>query len=371
MCRVALPPVMVHQTVRAQDVGQVNPWWRKEFGLDGDRADGARVGIVDTGVDEKHTQQPAGDLRGVYVAHRDFSNSGNAWDKFGHGTHVGGIVAALDNDAGVLGAGPGARLWNAKALGDDGGGTDSGVAQAIRWCVDEGCQIINCSLGSAVMSPAIAGAVDYAVSHGVLVVAASGNEGSKSQAVEAISDAAGAAGIDEVLAGRRAIEAMAVSYPADHPGTIAVGAISRDRTIAPFSNQGLKVQCVGPGVQILSTYRGGGYAELSGTSMATPWVTAVFALAIKANGGKNISHAMAVDLLKTCCDDLGTAGRDKAYGYGLPIVSKILAAVAPPPPPSPPPAVPSLPSFVPIAHNSLARVVNINGEVGIFLPALK
>lgn len=342
MCKISLPPVTVKAYYSAQEAGQVNPWWRSEFGLnENNRADGVIVGIVDTGADQAHVE--GGDLKGVYIKHRDFSNSGNAWDHFGHGTHVGGIIAALDNEIGILNL-QGVGLLNAKALGDDGGGTDLAVAQAIRWCVDEGASVINCSLGSNQQSASIAGAVDYAVQHGVLIVAASGNDGSQN----------------------------GVSDPADLEGTIAVGAVDRSRRLAPFSNQGARVQCVGPGVEILSTYRNGGYALLSGTSMATPWVTSVFALAVAARKS-NISVALASDLLAACCDDLGTAGRDKAYGHGLPVVSKILAAVAPPPVVGPPPVVPPSP-FVPgslvLRSDVKPRVISIGAEVGLFLPAV-
>lgn len=340
MCKVSLPPVVCKAFYSASEAGQVNPWWRSEFGIpEVATVDGPIVGIVDTGVDETHAT--TGDLAGVYLKHRDFSNSGNYWDHFGHGTHVGGIVGAKNNQIGIISL-QGVKLLNAKALGDDGGGTDLAVAQAIRWCVDEGAWIINCSLGSNQRSQAIADAVAYAVSHGVLVMAASGNDGSKN----------------------------GVSDPADLEGTIAIGAIDRQRRLAAFSNQGARVQAVGPGVDILSTYRNGGYAMLSGTSMATPWDSMVAAL-VMSEAKRKIGVAEYSTLLETCCDDLGTAGRDKAYGHGLPVLSKMLAAVAPKPAPVPVvPPLPTVPGFIAIPSDVKPRLIQVGAEAGLFLPGV-
>ncbi|MDV6031883.1 MAG: S8 family serine peptidase [Phycisphaera sp. RhM] len=244
----------------------------------GYRGQGVTVAVIDTGVDLDHPDlagalyvnpgEIAGngiddDRNGFVddVSGYDFvSGDAIADDGNGHGTHVAGTIAAGDNGFGVTGVAPDAKILPVRVLDDSGSGTDGGVAAGIRYAADLGVQIINLSLGGGISSR-IASAIDYATSLGALVVAAAGNE-----------------------------SAASPSYPARHSAestsVLSVGAYDSSGRIAGFSNNvggSGAVQVDAPGVSVYSTYAGGGYRSLSGTSMASPHVAAVAALTLSAN----------------------------------------------------------------------------------------
>ncbi len=244
----------------------------------GYRGQGVTVAVIDTGVDLDHPDlagalyvnpgEIAGngiddDRNGFVddVSGYDFvSGDAIADDGNGHGTHVAGTIAAGDNGFGVTGVAPDAKILPVRVLDDSGSGTDRGVAAGIRYAADLGVQIINLSLGGGISSR-IASAIDYATSLGALVVAAAGNE-----------------------------SAASPSYPARHSAestsVLSVGAYDSSGRIASFSNDvggSGAVQVDAPGVSVYSTYVGGGYRSLSGTSMASPHVAAVAALTLSAN----------------------------------------------------------------------------------------
>ncbi|MBL8094380.1 MAG: S8 family serine peptidase [Anaerolineales bacterium] len=184
----------------------------------------------------------------------DFSNRDNdPDDDYGHGTHVAGIANASANNrigiAGVAGAAWGVRIMALKVLNAIGMGLDGNAAEAIKYAVDNGAQVINLSLGDPLPTPALEQALSYAAEHGVLVVAASGNSG---------------------ISG--------VYYPARYETALAVGAVTSDNQRAYFSSYGPELDLVAPGVAIYATVPGGGYAYRSGTSMATPHISGVAAL---------------------------------------------------------------------------------------------
>lgn len=211
-----------------------------------------RVAILDTGIDRDHA-----DLAAKIVAEKNFTRSRTTDDKYGHGTHVAGIAAAVtDNGAGVAGTSWGAVLMNGKVLGDDGSGRYSWVASGLVWAADNGARVINLSLGGSSPSQALQDAVDYAWGRGAVVVAAAGNSGSS-----------------------------APSYPAAYANAIAVAATDSQDAKASFSNYGDWVDLAAPGVGIYSTLpnhknRIGqtNYGTLSGTSMAAPFVSGAAAL---------------------------------------------------------------------------------------------
>jgi subtilisin family serine protease len=183
----------------------------------------------------------------------------------GHGTHVAGIIAAVrGNNQGMDGVAPGARIMTVRTV-PDGDERDKDVANAIRYAVDNGAQIINMSFGKA-YSPyksAVDEAVKYADSRGVLMIHAAGNEG------EDLEQSANFPNASYEGGGRAAnwIEVGASSWK------------SADSLAAPFSNYGRqRVDVFAPGVDILSTVPGGGYEQESGTSMAAPVVSGLAAL---------------------------------------------------------------------------------------------
>lgn len=322
--RYGLPPITIHDryapsAVRA--LGEQVPYSVAEYGLPSlwsatGAGEGVYVGIVDTGIDTEHVNGP--ELRTAVEAAQDFTGSPHgAGDRHGHGTHVAGIVAARQNAVGTVGVAPQAKVLVAKALGDNGSGSDQSVANAVHWLCDMEAHVINLSLGSPQLSQLIREAVRRAHREGRLVFAAAGNDGA----------------------------ADGVDYPGALRETVAVGAVDRSRQLARFSDRGPQVDLVAPGVRIFSTYQNGGYATLSGTSMATPWMAGLAACRLSAEmlvsvDGKpwtrNTADFLKLLALPGAVDDLGQGGRDPEYGRGLPVPAKLLA-VDPPGGDTPPP----------------------------------
>ena len=262
------------------------------------QGEGIRVGVCDTGCDLLHT-----DLEGAVVAAADFTGSRfGAADKNGHGTHCAGIIAARHNQIGIAGVAPRAQLVVAKVLGDNGSGDGAGVAAGIDYCRDQQCKIISMSLGAPQPDEQIMRAVQRAVDAGVLVIMAAGNEGP--------------------VVDRQGNALDSVNFPARWRQGIAVGAVDRNGQVARFSSRGPEVDIAAPGQDVTSTWPGGGYAKLSGTSMATPFVAGVVALLLARNlqpGVKSPVRDMASlkAHLASTAKDAGPQGKDPAYGYGL------------------------------------------------------
>jgi subtilisin family serine protease/plastocyanin len=203
-----------------------------------------------------------------------------------HGTHVAGVVGAdINNVIGIAGTAQ-CKLMAVKVMNESGEGTDATVAQGMIWAVDHGAQIITMSLGVDSQTLALTNAVQYASAHGVVLVAAAGNEGLSS-----------------------------VSYPAAYPQVIAVGASDKLDHRASFSNYGSQLEVMAPGVQIWSAKPGDTYQELSGTSTATPFVAGVTALMLSINPA--LTTAQIRTVLNQTADDLGTTGWDTSTGWGI------------------------------------------------------
>jgi subtilisin family serine protease len=266
------------------------------------RGAGIRVAVLDTGIEADHP-----DLADAIDDCRDFSASRlGSRDRQGHGTHVAGTIAARANGTGVIGVAPECRLLVGKVLGDDGSGTSESVAAGIDWAVAQRADILSLSLGSPTPSEAIRAAIERAVAAGRFVICAAGNEGRDD----------------------------AINYPARWPTTISVGAVDRDGRVARFSSRGAELDICAPGQDVLSTFLGSGYARLSGTSMATPFVTGVVALALAKHRAVHSDSPIrnTDDLrahLQRSATDAGPAGRDPAYGFGLINPAALLADIQP------------------------------------------
>jgi type VII secretion-associated serine protease mycosin len=242
------------------------------------------IAILDTGVTLSHP-----DLVSRIGAKTDFVN-GDAVpeDVDGHGTMVAGIAAAqADNAIGIAGAAWNARIMPVKVLGDDGSGTDSDIAQGIVWATDHGAEVINLSLGAPETSDLLGGAVAYATSRGVVVVASAGNDGNGTK-----------------------------NYPAAYPDVIAVGATDPYGDVASFSATGPWVDVVASGIEVTSTACcAGGYATGDGTSFSAPLVSGIAALV--RTKFPSSTPAQVQTWLRATAIDRGPAGFDDYYGAGL------------------------------------------------------
>ncbi len=250
---------------------------------------GIKVGIIDTGISNNHPDLLANVKGGVNTI-----NSRRSWnDDNGHGTHVAGTVAAVNNTVGVVGVGPQVSLYAIKVLNASGSGYLSDVIEGLDWAIQNKMQVVNMSLGAVSDVQSFHDAVERVNNAGITQVAAAGNSGGS------------------------------VGYPAAYSEVMAVSATDQNNVIASWSSRGAEVDLAAPGVSIYSTYKGTGYATLSGTSMATPHVTGSAALVLSVlakcdlNSDGKCSPAEVKQRLETTATDLGLSGPDNLYGYGL------------------------------------------------------
>lgn len=261
-------------------------------------AGGAKIGIIDSGVQAGH-EDLAGkvhDCAGVnsfglnLIVLSLFADPtivpGKCADDNGHGTHVAGIAGATANNSrGVAGVAFNSPLAVCKALDAGGTGSVAGVANCLGYLNSRGARVISMSLSTTANSATLANAVRTANANGSLLVAAAGNSGNQ-----------------------------AVNYPAGYPEVVAVGATDRRDNKASFSNFNSDVEVVAPGVDIHSTWNDGGYNSASGTSMATPHAAAV--AAVIAGQAPSAGVSAWRSRLQQSVDDLGPAGRDPQFGFG-------------------------------------------------------
>ena len=217
--------------------------WSKTRGAD------VTVCIMDTGLDLPHP-----DLSSDRLSGSDSNDVVRPWtqDAAGHGTHVAGTIGASDNGVGVLGVAPDADLFIVRVFNYNGVFRGSDVIAAAEQCRVGGATVINMSLGGT--SPVSNEAKlfqRYLEQEGIVAVAAAGNSGHQGNAA---------------------------NYPAGYPSVLSVAAVDYQGQVAHFSTRNNQVNVAAPGVAVLSTYKNGQYAKLSGTSMASPHVAGVVAL---------------------------------------------------------------------------------------------
>jgi type VII secretion-associated serine protease mycosin len=281
-----------------------DPGYQDQWGLSQVKADkawdlgatgeGIIIAVVDTGVDINHP-----DLKDNLVSgYNGILRSESPYalkDNNGHGTHVAGIAAARMNGIGVVGIAPQAKIMPIKAMNQTGEGYDDVIADGVAWAADHGAKIINLSLGSSDITPILQDALAYATGEGSLIVAAAGNYDPTTQ------------------------KNPGVSFPAADPNVLAVTASTESNSIASFSSTGNEVELAAPGEKIVSTWwdrtRGSGYVESSGSSMAAPFVSGEAALIWSKH--PDWTREQVLEVLRESAQDLGTAGRDSSYGYGL------------------------------------------------------
>lgn len=219
-----------------------------------------RIAFLDTGVDMRHPSLAPLLGRGINVLRPEAAPT----DDNGHGTHVAGILMASTGCDPAIHGCPAAwadvapvRLHPVKIFDHTGHGRVSDIVRGIEWCLFNGIDVINCSFGTDQRSNGtLEEAVQAAERHGLVIVAASGNDGRRGS----------------------------VDYPGQFGQVIAVAACTRGDRLAPFSTTGPQIDLLAPGAGVVSTAPGGGYRRMSGTSMAAPHVSAAVALLLWLEG---------------------------------------------------------------------------------------
>lgn len=282
------------------------------------------VAVIDTGVDFLHPDLTAKIwMNGDEVAGNGIDDDGNGYvddlhgwdfvntdaepqDDHWHGTHVAGIAAAhTDNATGIAGVSWQSTIMPLKALDETGEGSWSPVLEAIIYAADNGVRVLNLSLGGSPDDPnlplqAIEAAVSYARSRDCLIVAAVGN--SEHQPAP-------------------------VLYPAALPDVLAVAATTEDDTPWWYSNRGPAVDVSAPGVSIFSTTPNARYAEMSGTSMATPHVSGLAALLWAFQPSLTADEVMHI--ITSTARDIDPVGWDERTGWGRVDASAAIRSLRP------------------------------------------
>lgn len=272
------------------------PWGVKRVNIGDANQTGAgvNVGILDTGIDQRHPDLSR-NVKGGYSA---IPGIESASDDNGHGTHVAGTIGALRNGLGVLGVAPKVNIYAVKVLNDKGSGKLSNLIDGIGWCVEKEIRVVNMSLSSSVENQTFRDMVQNARKAGITMVCAAGNRGPGSNSV---------------------------GYPARYVESIAVAAIDQNDKIADFSSRGREVTLSAPGVDILSTWPGRKYRKSTGTSMAAPHVTGTVALLLEADPGLSPSEIKSI--LQASADRLDGVNQDE-QGAGVLNVAQALSRIS-------------------------------------------
>ncbi len=263
------------------------------------QGEGETVMVIDTGWSD-HKDLGENSVKGICAV-----NGNDIIDREGHGTHCAGIIAAKNNNTGMVGVAPKAKVIGVKALGDDGSGSFASIAKSLEYAIKIKPSVVSMSLGATSCTQRIEKLIKKLYDMNIPVVCAAGNDGKR--------------GVD---------------FPGKYPETIAIAAYDKNGKIANFSAVGEQVDFAAPGVGIYSTYVKNKYSVLSGTSMACPFVAGVVALLIskhkkqeadgKVNDCKTVEE-IRQHLLKYTIDK-GYVGKDDNWGYGVLDVEKMILA---------------------------------------------
>ncbi|RKD24612.1 hypothetical protein BEP19_09565 [Ammoniphilus oxalaticus] len=253
---------------------------------------GVKVGVIDTGINAHHP-----DLNGnVKGGVNTFNSTSPFVDDNGHGTHVAGTIAALNNSFGVVGMAPRAELYALKCFAPEGTADLVDIAQAIDWAIHHQVRVLNMSFGSAESSPVLHRAIKAALQAGIIMVASAGNS------------------------------SATLDYPARYPEALAIGALDSQNRVASFSNYGKTLNYVAPGVDILSTWPvPPGYNTLSGTSMSAPHISGLCALLLAQN--PELTPLQIKRLMDQAARRIPRAPLNK-QGRGVVTASRLLAALS-------------------------------------------
>jgi subtilisin family serine protease len=273
------------QRIFADDNPEVDIDGSDDFRVDVD------IAIIDTGIDLDHADLnvvASTNCSGGGPFKQSCGSGGN--DDNGHGSHVAGSAAALDNGVGVVGVAPGARLWAVKVLNSNGSGYISWIVAGIDYVTANAAsiEVANMSLGCECASTAMDTAIANSVNAGVAYAVAAGNSDKDATTFSPANH-------PDVLT----VSALA-DFDGDPGGLVGTSTsppycrVDQDDTLADFSNWGSKVEIAAPGVCILSTWNDGGYNTISGTSMASPHAAGALALLASVNNPSNQTGVQAL-----------------------------------------------------------------------------
>ena len=300
------------------------------------------VAVLDSGMDPGNP-----DLAGVRTvsAWNFVDGTADTTDRFGHGSHVTGTIAATTNNGvGVAGIAPGVTIMPLKVLDDTGSGYFSDILNGIDYARTSGAKVISLSLTGTLdtaTAQALQPTVDAAYQAGITIVAAAGNDGTS-----------------------------LLEYPCAFAHVVCVAATDNADAHAAFSNANAAVDISAPGVSILSTYPGSRFVNMSGTSMATPHVAGVAALVRSAHPQDTVDE-VGQALVATAVD-LGPAGRDDVFGYGrVDAAAAVAWTPAPTPTPTPVPTPTPTPVPTPTPTPATAGQAAGSGVVGTGTKAVK
>lgn len=257
------------------------------------QGEGSKIAVLDSGCDLDHPDLIDNLLPGI-----NFINlSKSPQDDNNHGSHSTGIIVAENNDIGMIGVAPKAKVIPVKVLDDKGSGDMENVVKGIRWAVDNGADIISMSLGCPRPIQNVRKAIQYAESKGIPVFCAAGNAGKTNE----------------------------LFYPANYKETISVGSIDSNLMRSNFSNTGENLDFMAPGGKIFSTIPDNWYGYMSGTSMACPFVVGIAALCLSYQRKKYPNKPLFgyqgyVDILKKhVVSTMGVDVNNKHFyeGYGI------------------------------------------------------
>jgi len=247
--------------------------------------EGVKVAVLDTGAPDHP------DISSRARDSKDFvrgAHSKDVYDHQGHHTHVAGTIVANGRIKGVV---PNAMLYNAKVLDDRGMGDDLWIAEGVEWALSQDVDVINMSLGGYGEFPKTHRAIKKAVKNGTIVVAAAGNHGQ-----------------------------FGVTYPACYDEVIAVAAVNIEVERPDFSAVGNEVEVAAAGYEVLSTWLGGQYMRLEGTSMAAPAISGAIAI-MQAKARIRYGRRLSLDeirlLLHLMAKPVKDVGRTLGKGYGV------------------------------------------------------
>ena len=299
-----VPPFDILEVGEIQTLTQVVSWsldnlqipkvWKTSRGA------GITIAVLDTGIDSNHLDLLC-NIQNAYA--RSFHHGEDTTHDFnGHGTASAGVAAACDNELGIVGVAPDAKIIPIKVLGGSGMGQNDAIERGLKyiWEIRDKVDIVNLSLGStAPLTNDGHQTIKDLYNYGIVVVAAAGNDPSKG-----------------------------VLWPARYDEVFAIGSYTPTltRDLSTFSAQGDAVDFVCPGSNITTTWKDGKYSTLNGTSFASPYCCGVLALMLsveKARGRKLTVEQIKTKLIDNCMD-YGAKGFDFQYGWGIINVTQLM-----------------------------------------------